>query len=155
MQETVLWHLLPPYLLEEVSLARGGLGHLPPRGQGHIIRNLVRRLTQMLRGGTCWGHAGQGATRNGPQLQGGRGWVCTDMVGCECSAAPSISAGLCWGWKRRRIKNKQNNKIFWNNTTSLGDLLVLFDVLITSRTLKSLLVCVKRFFLCACVHTFC
>lgn len=40
-------------VIEKVSLAGGGLGHLPARGQGHVVRNLIRRLTEMLWGGTC------------------------------------------------------------------------------------------------------
>ncbi|TNN68687.1 hypothetical protein EYF80_021096 [Liparis tanakae] len=42
----------------------------------------------MLRGGR--GHASQGATGNNTQLKGGRGRVCSDVVGCEDSAGPSV-----------------------------------------------------------------
>lgn len=100
-QESVLtW---TAHLLEKVSLAGGGLGHLPAWGQGHVVRNLIRRLTEMLRGGTCWGHARQGATRNSSHLKGGRGRVGADMVGGECSASPSVSACLCWVWKKKAV----------------------------------------------------
>lgn len=96
--------LLFSYLLEKISLSRGGLGHLPPRWQRDIIGNLVRGLTQML--GRSWGQARQGATRNGSQLQ--RGWrrVRTDMVGCESPATPSISASLCGRMKQSWINGQ-------------------------------------------------
>lgn len=108
--------LLFAYLLEKISLSRGGLGHLPPRWQRDIVGNLVRGLTQML--GRSWGQARQGATRNGPQLQ--RCWrgVCTDMVGCESPATPSISASL---WKNEA---KQNKWIISGDTTISLALLV-------------------------------
>lgn len=92
--------LLFACLLEKISLSRGGLGHLPPRWQRDVIGNLVRGLTQML--GRSWGQARQGATRNGSQLQRCRRWVCTDMVGCESPATPSISASLCGRMKQSR-----------------------------------------------------
>lgn len=87
-------HLSQVYLLEEVSLAGAGLRHLPAGWQGHVVGNLVRRLTHVLRGGARRPHAWQGASRNGPQLQGGWGGVRTDVVRRESAAAPSISAGL-------------------------------------------------------------
>lgn len=93
-------HLLLEYSLEKVSLARGSLGHFPPWREGYVIGNLIGRLTEMLRGGSCWGHARQGATGNSSQLQGGWGWVSSDVMGCECSPAPSIGTGLCWKWSK-------------------------------------------------------
>lgn len=97
------------YLLEKISLSRGGLGHLPPRWQWDVIRNLIRGLTQML--GRSRGQAREGATRNSSQLQRCWRWVCTDMMGCESSATPSISASLCW---------LKQSGINGNTTISLG-----------------------------------
>lgn len=82
------------HLLEKVSLPRCSLGHLPAWGQGHVVRNLIRRLAEMLRWGTCWGHPRQGATRNGSHLQGGRRRVGAYMVRGERTAGPGISARL-------------------------------------------------------------
>lgn len=95
-------HLSQVHLLEEVSLAGAGLRHLPAGWQGHVVGNLVRRLTQVLRRGARWDHTRQGASRNGPQLQGGRGGVRTDVVRRERAAATCIGAGLD---KKRRKKN--------------------------------------------------
>lgn len=95
-------NLLQANLLKKVSLARWSLSHLPPCWQGHVVRNLIRRLTEMLRRGTRRCHSREGATRNGSQLQGGWGGVCSDVVGGEHAAAPSIGAGL------RRGRDGQN-----------------------------------------------
>lgn len=53
--------------------------------------------------GRSWGQARQGATRNSSQLQRCWRWVCTDMMGCESPATPSISASLCRRWQQSRI----------------------------------------------------
>lgn len=45
--------------------------------------------------------------------------MCTDMVGCERSAAPSVGAGL--SWERGMIKNKSiDNKNSENDTNELS-----------------------------------
>lgn len=96
--------MLFAYLLEKISLSRGGLGHLPPRWQRDIIRNLIRGLAQML--GRSWGQARHRATRHSSQLQGCWRWVRTDMMGCESSTTPSISASLWWWWKQSRMNGQ-------------------------------------------------
>lgn len=82
------------HLLKEVSLARWGLGHLPAWRKGHIIRDLIRGLAQVLRGGACWGQGAHCAGSDGTQLQRGRRGVRSDMLWSECAGCACICARL-------------------------------------------------------------
>ena len=84
--------------LEEVSLSRGGLGHLPSRGQGHVIGDLVRGLAVVLWRGSWGAQDRQGPRSYGPKLQGGRGRVGPDVVWSQGPRGASVSAGLGLGW---------------------------------------------------------
>ncbi|KAG5837624.1 hypothetical protein ANANG_G00241360, partial [Anguilla anguilla] len=76
---------------EEVSLSRRGLGHLPPRWEGHVVGDLVGGLAQVL-GRARRAEAGQGPGRaHGGQLErGGRG-VCPHVLGAGAGGARRLS----------------------------------------------------------------
>jgi len=70
--------LFSQHSLEEVSLSRGGLGHLPARWQRHVVGDLVGGLAEVLGGGARGPQDGQGSPgpRTRPHLQGGHAEVC-------------------------------------------------------------------------------
>lgn len=87
-----------PHLLQEVPLARRGLGHLPARWQRDIIRYFKGRLAEVLRGGGGGARddsrGGQRGGRHGAQLQGGWGGVGADVLWGQGPRSAGISTGL-------------------------------------------------------------
>lgn len=85
--------------LQKVSLSWRSLCHLPARGQGHVVWDLIGGLAEMLWGGPCWGHA-HGARSPSAQLKGGGGGVCPDVLRSERTCCPCIRTCLHTQTKR-------------------------------------------------------
>lgn len=86
------------YLLKKVSLSRWCLSHLPAWWQRYIIRDLKRRLAEVLRRWSSRSsHYSRGCKcpwRNSSQLQWCWRGMSSDMLWGQGSCCPGISAGL-------------------------------------------------------------